>query len=68
MVGGGGGGELHTDMNALPQQEMGLRFKLSVQNVMHACGQELHSAVVRGIAKVLRAHASEIEGTTQLLS
>ena len=52
---------LRADIDALPLQELAdLEFKSEVPGVMHACGHDVHTAVLMGAAKVLAAHQAEI--------
>ena len=58
---------LRADMDALPMKEqVDLPFKSQTEN-MHACGHDLHTAMLLGAAKILKAHQDEIEGTVKLM-
>jgi amidohydrolase len=54
---------LRADMDALPMPEdADVPFKSRVDNVMHACGHDTHTAMLMGAAKILSARQSEIPG------
>lgn len=58
---------LRSDMDALPvKEETGLPFA-SENGCMHACGHDLHTSILLGAAKLLKAHESELHGTVKLL-
>jgi amidohydrolase len=51
------------DMDALPMPEdTGVEFKSQVENAMHACGHDTHTAMLVGAAKVLSARKADITG------
>jgi hippurate hydrolase len=58
---------LRADMDALPiREETDLPF--AAQNGrMHACGHDLHAAMLLGTARLLSAHQDEIPGTVKLM-
>ena len=59
---------LRADMDALEMpEESGLPFASVVPNKAHCCGHDLHTAMLLGAAKLLKAHEDEIEGTVKLL-
>jgi len=67
---GGGGGKvllLRADMDALPiAEEADVDF--ACQNGrMHACGHDMHTAMLLGAAKLLKAHESELDGMVKLM-
>ncbi|SFN87513.1 hippurate hydrolase [Geodermatophilus obscurus] len=54
---------LRGDMDALPvQEETGLAFSSEVEGVMHACGHDLHTAMLVGAARLLHAHRETLAG------
>ena len=58
---------LRSDMDALPvHEETGLPFA-SENGHMHACGHDLHTAILLGAAKLLKAHEAELKGCVKLL-
>ena len=59
---------LRSDMDALPlQEETGLDFSSAEEGRMHACGHDLHTAIMLGSAKLLNQHRDEFAGTVHLL-
>lgn len=55
---------LRADMDALPLTEAtGLEYASSVPGVMHACGHDLHTAMLVGAAERLAARRDEIAGS-----
>ncbi len=59
---------LRADMDALPiAEETGLPFASSVPGKMHACGHDLHTATLLGVARVLRDIAPGLAGTVRLM-
>ena len=58
---------LRADMDALPiPEESGVAFECKNGN-MHACGHDMHTAMLLGAAKILKAHESEIPGRVKLM-
>ena len=54
---------LRADIDALPiAEETGLEFASQNEGVMHACGHDIHTAVLFGCAKVLSNFKDEISG------
>jgi amidohydrolase len=54
---------LRGDMDALPVQEAtGAEFASTVDGVMHACGHDLHTAMLAGAARLLSAHRDALAG------
>lgn len=59
---------LRADFDALPiHEETDVPFKSRVPGVMHACGHDLHTAALLGVAKVLSEHREEIPGTVKFI-
>lgn len=58
---------LRADMDALPiAEEADVGF--ACQNGrMHACGHDMHTAMLLGAAKILKAHESELDGMVKLM-
>ncbi|MSO15617.1 MAG: amidohydrolase [Ilumatobacteraceae bacterium] len=51
------------DMDALPMPEdTSLDFKSNIENAMHACGHDTHTAMLVGAAKLLSARKADITG------
>lgn len=58
---------LRADMDALPiPEETGL-FYASTGGTMHACGHDLHTAMLLGAAKLLKRHETELSGQVKLM-
>jgi amidohydrolase len=54
---------LRGDMDALPVTEStGLPYASQVDGVMHACGHDLHTAMLAGAARLLAARRAELPG------
>jgi amidohydrolase len=59
---------LRADMDALPiQEESDVSFRSEVDNKMHACGHDCHTAMLLGAARLLKNHEAELRGTVKLL-
>ncbi len=51
------------DMDALPiTEKTGVPFESSISGAMHACGHDLHTAMLAGAARVLSARQAELPG------
>ena len=58
---------LRADMDALPvREEAEVAFACKNGN-MHACGHDMHTAMLLGAARLLKAHEQEIKGTVRLM-
>lgn len=58
---------IRADMDALPiQEETGLSFSSNTDNVMHACGHDVHTSNLLGIARVLNEFKDEMHGNVKL--
>ena len=58
---------LRADMDALPICEEADVDFASQNGKMHACGHDLHTAMLLGAARLLKAHEDEIDGTVKLM-
>lgn len=59
---------LRADMDALPMEEhTGFPCSSSVKGVMHACGHDVHTAMVLGAALVLSEIRDEVSGSVKFI-
>ena len=59
---------LRADMDALPIQEQNnVAYASTVPGVMHACGHDVHTSILLGVAKILNETKHEWEGTIKLI-
>lgn len=57
---------LRADMDALPiKEETGLDYASENEN-MHACGHDCHTAMLLGVAKILKEHEDQLNGYVKL--
>lgn len=58
---------LRADMDALPiPEESGVSFAC-LNGAMHACGHDMHTAMLLGAAKLLKRHEHELPGKVKLM-
>jgi len=59
---------LRADIDALPILEgTGLEFESDKIGKMHACGHDMHTAMLLGAASILKNHENQIKGTVKLI-
>ena len=59
---------LRADIDALPIQEINIvPYKSKTPGVMHACGHDVHTSSLLGVAKILNALKNEFAGTIKLI-
>ncbi|MDE2514387.1 MAG: amidohydrolase [Rhodospirillales bacterium] len=59
---------IRADMDALPiAEETGLPFASTAPGLMHACGHDIHTATLLGVAAVLKEMAPRLAGTVKLV-
>jgi amidohydrolase len=59
---------IRADMDALPiEEQTGLPFASTVPSLMHACGHDIHTTTLLGVAAVLRDMAPQLAGTVKLI-
>lgn len=57
---------IRADFDALPIEETtGLEFASTKEGVMHACGHDMHTAILLGTAKILNEHKKSFGGTVK---
>ncbi|MCI9217340.1 MAG: amidohydrolase [Dorea sp.] len=55
------------DMDALPIEEQSQEPFSSTNGCMHACGHDMHTTMMLGAAKLIKAHESELRGVAKLI-
>ena len=58
---------LRSDMDALPIEEQSGEGFACPNGRMHACGHDMHTAMLLGAARLLKQHEDEIQGTVKLM-
>ena len=59
---------IRADMDALPiTEQTGLPFASTTPGLMHACGHDLHTSTLLGVAAVLQRLAPQLRGSIRLL-
>lgn len=59
---------IRADMDALPiHEQTGLDFASTYPGLMHACGHDIHTSTLLGVAAVLKELAPSIAGTVKLI-
>jgi amidohydrolase len=59
---------IRADMDALPIEERtGLKFASQTKGLMHACGHDIHTTTLLGVAAVLKDLAPQLAGTVKLV-
>ena len=59
---------IRADMDALPIHERtGLPFASTIDGKMHACGHDIHTTTLLGVAAVLKELAPQLAGTVKLV-
>src|SRR5271167_431536 len=59
---------IRADMDALPIEERtGLSYASQTKGLMHACGHDIHTTTLLGVAAVLKDLAPQLAGTVKLV-
>ena len=58
---------LRADMDALPGEEKSGENFASENGNMHACGHDMHTAMLLGVASILKKHEKDLKGTVKLM-
>ena len=58
---------IRADIDALPiAEQTGLPYASTIPGVMHACGHDIHTAILMGVAKVLKGMEDQLPGAVKL--
>ena len=59
---------LRCDLDALPiQEENEVEYKSQVPGVMHACGHDVHTAILLGTAQILQSNKDKLTASVKLI-
>ena len=59
---------LRADLDALPiQEENNVDYKSTVQGVMHACGHDVHTSILLGVAEILNELKDQLPSPIKLI-
>ena len=59
---------IRADMDGLPIEEAAeVEYRSETLGRMHGCGHDMHTAMLLGAAKLLKAHEDELAGTVKLM-
>lgn len=59
---------LRADIDALPiHEEADVPYRSEIDNAMHACGHDCHTAMLLGAARLLKAREARLKGTVALV-
>ena len=59
---------LRSDLDALPiQEENDLPFKSTKNGIMHACGHDVHTAILLGAAEIIQKHRADLTQSVKLI-
>lgn len=59
---------IRADIDALPiQDRKNIAYASKIPNVMHACGHDVHTSIVLGVAKVLKKFENELKGNIKFI-
>lgn len=59
---------LRSDLDALPiQEENNVDYKSTIDGVMHACGHDVHTSILLGVAEILNELKDELDQPVKLL-
>ncbi len=58
---------VRADIDALPvKEESNVDFKSMNESVMHACGHDIHTAILLGLGKLLKSMENDLNGSVKL--